>query len=146
MSSMGYSVLAYLFTKHEVYLPCIILLKLEKCLCVCLCANSSMVYGPTGAKFGKEVQHQNKLIKCATLAQIVKHFEPLSWEWAYQMQTVPWMTIIETKCKYMCKDTHPTGVFFQFNLLSRFWIWLLNCWHQLEEYIIHYLFYNDTSL
>ncbi len=32
-----------------------ILLKFEKCLCVCLSANSSAIYGPMGTKLGREV-------------------------------------------------------------------------------------------
>ncbi len=43
----------------------LILLKFEKCLCVCLCANSSAVYRPTGAKLGREVggRHEKHLTK-----------------------------------------------------------------------------------
>ncbi len=42
-----------------------ILLKFEKCLCVCLRANSSAVYGPMGTKLGREVggRHEKHLAK-----------------------------------------------------------------------------------
>ena len=33
----------------------LVILKFEKCLCVCLSANSSAVYGPMGTKLGRGV-------------------------------------------------------------------------------------------
>ena len=58
-----------------------ILLKFKKCPCVCLCANSSAVYGPTGAKLGREVGGRHKKfiqcgIRCAldqTVSSVCTH-------------------------------------------------------------------------